>query len=87
MHRRKIVQTKKCETKISKYEKLGDEKVCDEKIFRRKTTDEKQQTKKCQTKKCQTKNGHGVGTYFNFFETDALCQTAFISLAYMYILE
>ena len=60
MQRRKIVQTKKCETKISKYEKLRDEKVRDEKICRRKTADEKQQTKKCQTKKCQTKNGHGI---------------------------
>ena len=55
MHRRKIVQAKKRETKISK-----DEKLRDEKIFRRKTADEKQQTKKCQTKKCQTKNGHGI---------------------------
>ena len=51
MHRRKIVQTKKCDTKISKYEKCETKKCAT-----KKSSDEKLRTKNSGRKNARRKN-------------------------------
>ena len=63
MRRRRIVLTKKCDTK----------KCVDEEMRRRGFADEEMRTKICETKKCGTKICHGIKLYVLLTELTNKC--------------